>query len=162
MLKKIVSKLESYRRTEGGAAELVNALIIIPIVIVLIFSIFNVGSYFLAMSQLTETTQNYARMVAIYGGENSAIELQKNNNKTISTMLKDSIYSNGKCTVSTCLNPPTVKCTEKTGIQPGSLVSCEVTYTYQSMLKGLDFGISGILEQPRTIKQTSVSETWGY
>lgn len=161
MKKSLLTKIKELSNKEDGAAELINALLVIPILIILVFSIFNVGSYFISMSQVTEITQNAARQVAIYGGENSNIAKVKNG-ETISTSLKNDLYESGKCTVGTCKEPPVVNCTKFNGVQPGDLVSCEVTYTYKSMLSGLDFGISGILEQPRTIKQTSVSETWGY
>lgn len=162
-MKEIIKDFRNKQNNEDGAAELINALIIIPIILVLLFSIFNVGSYFLSMSEVTNSTQNAARLTAIYGGENSEIALVKKGTN-VEQYLKDQLMSSdGNCKLSACTEPPVVNCTKKNGIQPGDEVSCSVTYSYRSIIHGMDFtGLSDMLEKPRTITQKSVSETWGY
>lgn len=154
--------LKKMHYDESGAGELINALIVLPILLILIFSIFNVGTYFLTLGNVTREVANSARQIAMYGGNDSRIALNKNGGKTISQSLYEKLYNGGKCTLSACTQAPTnVRCTSKGGIVPGSTVSCTVTYHYKSFMGGTDFGIGNVLQQPKTITQYSVSENWG-
>lgn len=164
-MKEILKKIKN---DETGAGELINALITIPIILILVFSIFNVGNYFITIGNVSEEVANSARQVAIYGGENSRIAYAKNSNIAISTSLANSLSTGGSCKLSQCTQPPTnVTCTKWNGgaggaIKPGDKVSCTVTYYYKSFLGGVDFGIGNVLEQPKVITQYSIAETWGY
>ena len=153
---------------ESGAGELINALIVIPIILILLFSIFNVGNYFITVGNVTKLVSNSARQVAIYGGDNSRVAYSKNNNISVSTSLNNALTNGGSCRISGCTQLPTnVTCTKWNGgpggvIKPGDQVSCTVTYYYKSFLGGVDFGIGNILQQPKVITQYSIAETWGY
>lgn len=164
-MKKIV---ERFNQNESGAGELINALITIPIILILVFSVFNVGNYFITLGNVSEEVANSARQVAIYGGENSRVAYAKNSNLSIATSLTNSLSSGGSCKLSQCTEIPTdVSCTKWNGgpagaIKPGDKVSCTITYHYKSFLGGVDFGIGNVLEQPKVITQYSIAETWGY
>lgn len=161
--------LEDRKNDERGAGELINALITIPIILILLFSILNVGNYFIVIGNVTEEVSNAARQVAIYGGENSRVARSHvASGQTISTMLSNKLSNGTTCLLSGCTQVPTsVSCTKWNGgptgaIKPGDTVSCTVTYHYKSFLGGVDFGIGNVLEQAKPITQYSVAETWGY
>ena len=164
-MKKILAHMRS---NEEGAGELINALIIIPIVLILLFSIFNVGNYFIVIGNVTKQVSNAARQTAIYGGDNSRVAMSHNGGQMVSTNLSNALSNGGSCTMSGCTQVPTnVTCTKWNGgatgaIKPGDTVSCTATYYYKSFLGGVDFGIGNVLQQPKTITQYSVAETWGF
>lgn len=164
-MKNIFRKIKN---EETGAGELINALITIPIILILVFSIFNVGNYFITIGNVSEEVANSARQVAIYGGENSRIAYAKNSNISVSQTLANALSNGGSCKLSQCTQIPTaVSCTKWNGgpagaIKPGDKVSCTVTYHYKSFLGGVDFGIGDVLQQPKVITQYSIAETWGY
>lgn len=164
-MKKLKEKISN---NESGAGELINALIVIPIILILLFSIFNVGNYFITVGNVTKLVSNSARQVAIYGGDNSRVAYSKNGNSAVSTSLSKALSNGGSCLISGCTQLPTnVTCTKWNGgpagaIKPGDQVMCTVTYYYKSFLGGVDFGIGNVLQQPKVITQYSIAETWGY
>lgn len=157
------------KKEEKGLSDLVNALILMPLMIILIFTVLNVGNYLYTLSIVTNETALGARLVGLYGGEDSTIaqgnlDDMGNGHNTISEYVESRLYDTGAgiCKVGivsgTC-EPPQVEC-DKTNIdvRPGTVVSCTVTYEYVSFLDGIDLGLSTILERPQTIKQSSVAE----
>lgn len=165
-IENIITRLKN--KEERGLSDLVNALILMPLMIILIFTVLNVGNYLYTLSIVTNETALATRLVGLYGGENSTIARNKVKDLTgttnnISKYLEQRIYDTGTGTcrvgvVSSKCEPPVVTCTSRNGIKAGSIVSCEVQYRYKSFLNGLDFGISSVLERPQTIKQSAVAE----
>lgn len=168
MFKKMNAFIESRNKNEDGASEFINALVILPVLIILVFSVFNVGSYFVAMSQVSDVAKEMTRKVAIYGGDDSELTRANNSGEKLSTTLKNALWQNGKCTYSACTQAPTVTCTKYSGaglqLKPGDTVNCSVTYFFKSRLSGADFGISSFMEPEggKQIIQYSVAETWGW
>jgi Flp pilus assembly protein TadG len=162
-MKKILDK---YRNSEDGAGELYSALVVIPILLILLVAIIDVGGYYLAMGKVADIAKEGSRQVAIYGGSDSTLAKTKLG-QPVSTYLRGLLY-NGSCTQSRCVTPPTVTCTGTAGIKPGTMVNCTVDYYYDSILGSaigtaagtLDFGLSTFLETKKTIIQYSVAETW--
>ena len=165
-IKNAIAKIKN--KEERGLSDLVNALILMPLMIILIFTVLNVGNYLYTLSIVTNETALATRMVGLYGGENSTIARKKVKDLTgttnnISTYLQERIYDAGSNTcrvgvVSSRCEPPVVTCTSRDGIRAGSIVTCEVEYRYKSFLNGLDLGISSVLERPQTIRQSAVAE----
>lgn len=158
--------LNKHRNNEDGAAELYSALIVIPILLILLVAIIDVGGYYLAMGKVADVTKEATRQVSIYGGSDSTLAKTKLG-QPVATYLKGLLY-NGSCTQSRCTQAPVVTCTPTAGVQPGVMVNCSVDYYYDSILGSaigtaagtLDFGLTTFLEQKKTITQYSVSETW--
>lgn len=169
-MKNIRKALKSIKKSEErGLSDIVNALILMPLMIILIFTVFNVGNYLYTLSLVTNEVALGARMTGLYGGEDSTlaknrVKVLTGSSGNVSTYVRDRIYDSGAgaCRiglVSGRCEPPTVTCTKSTiDIRPGSIVSCTVEYGYISFLDGLDFGISSVLERPRIITQSAVAE----
>jgi len=156
-------------KQEKGLSDLVNALILMPLMIILIFTVLNVGNYLYTLSIVTNETALGARLVGLYGGEDSTIAQGKldemgGGHATISDYIESRIYDSSAdiCRIGivsgTC-EAPDVTCdrTDVT-IRPGSVVGCEVRFQYVSFLDGIDLGLSTVLEREQIITQSSVAE----
>lgn len=148
-------------------SDLINALILMPLMIILIFTVLNVGNYLYTLSVVTSEAALGARMTGLYGGEDSSIAKNKlnalpGNHNQVSNYIESRIYSEGACLIGLIkaqCEKPVVTCTKSTSaVTPGSIVSCEIEYQYKSFLSGIDLGISTVLEEEQIIKQSSVSE----
>jgi hypothetical protein len=164
-VKNAIAKIKN--KEEKGMSDLINALILMPLMIILIFTVLNVGNYLYTLSTVTSEAALGARMTGLYGGEDSRVAQQKlralpGNHATVSSYIESRIYSNGACTIGLIkaqCDPPVVSCTKSTSaVTPGSIVSCDIKYKYKSFLSGVDLGISSVLEREQNIKQSTVSE----
>lgn len=169
----LLKRLTDKRNSEDGAGELYSALIVIPIMLIMLVSIIDVGGYYLAIGRVADTAKEASRQVAIYGGSDSTLAVQKLG-KSVESNLSSLLYQNGNCTPSRCTAPPVVNCTGKNEgaaglIQPGDNVNCTVTYYFDSVLSNvvptaagpLNLGIVSFLETEKVVVQYSVAETWG-
>jgi Flp pilus assembly protein TadG len=172
-MSKITDVLNKNKNNEDGAGELYSALVVIPIMIILLVSIIDVGGYYLAAGRVADMAKEASRQVAIYGGSDSTLSVNKLGT-SVSSNLSSLLYKNGSCTQSRCTKPPVVTCTTKNGgaaglIQPGDYVNCTVRYSFDSVLSNvvptaagpLNLGIVSFLEDEKEIIQYSVAETWG-
>lgn len=150
-----IEKLRKRFRGENGDSEIVTVLFIIPIVVLLLFAFIDMSMYFQTRSTVQTMTRDAARSVAIYGGDNSRLNP---NSKSISATLKDQLYKNGKCTVSSCSTPPKVKCSPTVTKSAGQITKCSVSYTYES-LNPLNPISSPITNKTFVVNATSRSET---
>jgi hypothetical protein len=164
-IKEALAKIKN--KEEKGMSDLINALILMPLMIILIFTVLNVGNYLYTLSVVTGEAALGARMTGLYGGEDSKVAKSKlkalpGNYAQVSNYIESRIYSDGNCTIGLIkaqCEKPKVTCTKSTStVTPGSIVSCEIEYQYRSFLRGIDLGISNVLEEKQFIKQSSVSE----
>lgn len=125
-----IETLRKRFKGENGDSEVISVLFIIPIVILLLFAFIDVSMYFQTRSTVQTMTRDAARSVAIYGGNDSRLNP---NSKSISATLKDQLYKNGKCTVSSCGSAPQVKCTPTVTNRAGQITTCSVRYQYKSL-----------------------------
>jgi Flp pilus assembly protein TadG len=174
-MKKLKEILLKRRNNEDGAAELYSAMIVIPILLILLVSIIDVGSYYLSVGRVADVTKEASRQVAIYGGSDSAMSRSKLAGSTVQQKLLGMLWDGKNCTQSRCTKAPVVTCSNTLSgafgvLQPGDYVNCKVEYYYDSILGNqigtaagpLDFGLTTFLEQKKVITQVSVSETWGF
>ena len=167
-MKNIEERIKTIKnKEEKGLSDLINALILMPLMIILIFTVLNVGNYLYTLSVVTNEAALGARMTGLYGGEDSRIAQRKlsempGNHRSVSSYIESRIYSGGECTIGIITgqcDPPTVTCTRSTAaVTPGSIVECRIDYQYRSFLRGIDLGISNVLENRQSIRQSSVAE----
>jgi Flp pilus assembly protein TadG len=172
-MKKLQQIAFELRNKEEGAAELYSALIVLPIMLILLVSLIDVGGYYVTIGKVSDLTKEASRQVAIYGGSDSTLAINKLGNKTVQDALTEALWDGTSCTQSSCTQAPDVSCTNVNfasgGPQPGDYVNCTVTYYYKSILSStlttaagpLDFGLSSFLNKAKVISQYSVAETWG-
>jgi Flp pilus assembly protein TadG len=154
----MINKIKAKFKSEKGSAEIVSALITIPIFLIILTIIIDTGNYYFAKGTIADTTKEFTRQVAIYGGSNSSLAVNKNGGQSVQTKLRDNLVNK----MGGSVNITNVSCTSATGIEPGSEVSCSTTYSYNATGGLGAFGINTYFTQPITITQYSISETWGY
>lgn len=116
-------------RKENGDANIVTAILVIPIFIFLILALIDVSYYFQARSAVQSVTRDAARHVAIYGGNNN--KALNPYSTTIAKKSLENLYKGGKCTASGCSKPPKMSCTPGITTKAGAEVSCTTTYYYK-------------------------------
>lgn len=143
-------------------ADVVQTVILIPIVIFLLFTMVNLSSYFAARGDINSAARNGARLVAMYGG-NSAQAIKNNTGKSVERTVMDYIYdpATGRCTMSFCSEVPIVDCTPEITRDAGEPVSCTISYRFSPIapfpdyLEALNFGTGA----PISVTSTFVAET---
>jgi Flp pilus assembly protein TadG len=150
-------KILKQKKSERGSGEVITALIMLPLVIWLIFSLIDVSLYFTARSNVQNVTRDAARQVAVWGGNASRLNPS---NQAVDKAAYNLLYVNGKCTASSCTKPPVVKCTPQVTTVAGQTVACSTTYHYSAANKNNPIsGFASILNRSFTITETARSET---
>lgn len=144
-------------RNERG--DVITALFMTPFAIFFLFAIVNMSLYFEARSSIQNIARDGARQVALYGGNNSTVPLNKTG-KNVSQLVYNQLYAKGKCTRSHCVKPPAVTCTPGVASQAGQTVTCKVTYYYSPVASDI-FGFAAATLKPFTVSESFISET-GY
>lgn len=156
-MRRLTNFLDSKRRKERGDSEVITALMVIPLVVWLIFSLIDVSLYMQARSEVQNVARDAARQVAIYGGNDSRLNPF---GKTISQAAFDRLYQNGKCTASKCVEPPKVTCTPSSTNASGQQVVCTITYRYSAIYGNNPIsGFAGFLGSSFTVSETARAET---
>lgn len=161
-MRKLRNRLNAINtKQEKGDSEIISVLILLPIMLMLIFSMIDISLYVMTRSTVQGVARDGARQVAMWGGNESS--LRGKNVKTPSTNMTNALqHSNGACKPSACQNgkPPKATCTPKQTSQAGDEVSCSVTYSYQSVVGNFSF-FGAVTSQPFTVTQYARSETKG-
>lgn len=130
------SNTGNHDKKERGAAEIVQTLFMLPLVLVLIFAMIDIGFFFSARTTVQNMTRDAARQVAMAGGVDTRLSTYD-----IEAALSKSIYdpAKGKCSYIGCSGPPSkVDCyvinsngkKANQAREAGQDVACEVTYKY--------------------------------
>lgn len=143
----MIKYLQNRTQKEDGGGEVISALFVIPMIMLLLFFIVDMGGFYFTMGQVSDVTKEATRQVAIYGGNNSTLAKNKLGT-SVSSALSSKLKELG-------VSVSGVSCSG--GGLPGDVVSCSVTFKYDSVLASA--GIGGLAE-PQTITQYSVAETW--
>lgn len=154
------NRLANASKKENGASDAISMLILLPILLMLIFSMIDISLYVMARSNVQGIARDGARQVAMWGGESST--LRGKAAKPSANMKNALQHNDGSCKPSACQKgkPPTVKCTPARTSNAGQEVSCTITYYYQSVVGNFSF-FGAITNSPFTVKQYAYSETKG-
>lgn len=154
------------RRDRESGNDIVTLVMVIPIIIILFFTMIDVSYYLQARSMVQSAAQDGARMVALYGGQSGNISLNKSN-QPVQNLIMPKIYDStgDRCIPSACYQPPVVRCTPEVvteGMGLGTEVSCNIRYFYAPASAGLAqlIGFGELLTSEINVTQTSISETY--
>lgn len=167
MIRNKLTKLRNpFTRDKEGGNDVVTAMFTLPAIIILIFTMIDLSSYFQARSTIQSAAQDGARMVALYGGQSGEIPLN-NFKKPVQQLILPKVYdaAEGRCLPSACRDIPKVTCTpeivtESMGL--GTEVSCTILYKFAPASAGLAqmIGFGDLLTADIEITQSSISETY--
>lgn len=170
---KYMNKLrEKQANREMGAADMVAALMLTPIILMLIFASIDISMWLNTKSHIESSMRDGVRMASMWGGTggNSKVRLNPYS-QNVDSMILSKFYNADKniCTQSNCKAKPTVKCrvgslsgNKVRATRAGETVNCRMTYQYKSIVPGASvLGLSGITENKMTYTVTGVTET-GY
>lgn len=171
---KIINTIRAKRlkTKEMGAADMIAALTLTPLVLMLIFAMIDLSLWLNTKAHIEASARDGVRVASNWGGtgNNSKVRLNPTS-QTVDSMIKDKIYDSKKktCTRSLCTKPPVVKCrvgslsgTKVVASRAGETVRCQITYNYRSIFFGSELlGFGQITEKPMNYVVTGVTET-GY
>lgn len=163
------------RRKDERAVEAPAMMIVIPVLVVLVLTLIDVGNMVRIRMTVENIARDTARSAAADGGNFNA------RTNTIGgewdDINRDALWRNGRCTLSDCIDgrQATLECNQVTPANGGStynanvaqragdLISCTAYYPYEAINKGLlnsPLGLGmGSLLKPFTITQTARAET---
>lgn len=163
---------ERQANKEMGAADMVAALVLTPIIIMMILASIDISLWLNTKSHIEASMRDGVRMASMWGGSGNNKSVRLNpSSKNIDTMILEKFYNSKTktCTRSNCISTPTVKCrvgslsgNKVRATRAGETVNCQMTYTYKSISPGAKvLGLSGITEKTMKYTVTGVTET-GY
>lgn len=153
-------KLKTKRSKESGS-DVVAVVMLIPIIVILLFTMIDVSYYFQARSAVISATKDGARMTALFGGSSQNIPLN-NTGKDTSAVIIGKIWNGVGCIPSQCNQQPWASCTPAKALTLGQQISCRTTYSYKPMSGNLAelIGFGAILNVPIDIVEFTQSETY--
>lgn len=167
----LMQKLRERQRSgkEFGAADMIAALTLTPIILALFFAIVDVSLWLNTKSHIESVTRDSVRLAAMWGGTDAKSVRLNTTGKSSATHIRDRIYNDSKksCLRSNCTKAPVVSCSVASGngkfaTAAGQTITCNVTYYYKSIFPGSKLlGFGQITEAPIKYGMTAVSET-GY
>lgn len=134
-------KILRKRRTDERAVEAVAMIFVIPVMVILVLALIDVGMMFRARMVVENITRDAVRSAAADGGLNNAHT--NTIGKAWDTWLTDRLIKNHKCLVATCDQGqlPSIYCDNidaggnhyPGGVaqKTGDLIECEVKYPYK-------------------------------
>lgn len=157
---------------EMGAADMVAALVLTPLILMMIFASIDVSIWLNTKAHIESSMRDGVRMASMWGGTGSNKSVRLNpSTKNVDTMILEKFYNtkNKACTRSHCTNPPTVKCrvgslsgNKVRATRAGETINCQMTYQYRSIAGGARMlGLGSITEKTMKYTVTGVTET-GY
>ena len=150
-MKKLLKKLRNEE-----AAEAVEMLLLIPILVSFIFVIVDVSLYFNVRATVSDMARDAARQVAVQGGNYSPLNTQS---RTIAQQTYAALINEeGGCSVGVCTDLPEVSCTPNIVRTLGADVSCTITYYHKPLTADI-FGMTGFLNEFE-VTQHARSETY--
>lgn len=163
---------ERQANKEMGAADMVAALVLTPLILMMIFASIDVSLWLNTKAHIEASMRDGVRMASMWGGtgSNKAVRLNPSS-KTVDAMILEKFYNskNNSCTRSNCISKPTVKCrvgslsgNKVRATRAGETINCQMTYQYKAISPGAKIiGLSGITEKTMKYTVTGVTET-GY
>lgn len=123
---------------ETGASDLVVTLFMIPLFVAILFAIVDVSTYFQTKTQVQNFTRDGARMVALLGGSESSIPLNREKfggtGVNVASYVREKLVDGeGNCKISGCSAPPVVTCTPGIARNLNDDAVCTVTYYYRGV-----------------------------
>lgn len=163
MLQKVYLGLQKRRDDESGLSEAATAIIVLPILLVTLFVMLDVGFNMRSRAMLDILVQDTVRGVALDGGD-----LNPRTNSTGAAwsdrgfqLLQDAC-ANGTIR---CAGAPdiTFNCTPTVAAQVGDIVSCTASFTYDVISPlstgDLGLGLQGLYDDPVEVTVQSRSST---
>ena len=155
-----------------GAADMVAALVLTPIILMLIFAAIDLSLWLNTKAHIEASTRDGVRLAAMWGGTAGKSKVRLNpSSESVDSMILSKFYNSSKnsCTRSHCTAKPTVKCrvgsingNVRVASRAGQTVVCSVNYKYRSVFFGSDLlGFGKITQAPISYTVTGVTET-GY
>lgn len=157
-MKQLRKRLQVLRKEDRGASDIITILFLLPILLLLIFSMIDLSLYVMARSTVQGVARDGARQVAMWGGNESS--LRGKASAPTANMKTALVHGNGNCKPSACTKAPVIQCTPKQTSAAGDNVSCSVTYSYRSVTGNYSL-FSALTNQSFTVTQTSRAETKG-
>lgn len=156
-----IHKIQNQRNErERGAADMIAALTLTPIILFLLFAIIDISLWLNTKAHIEAATRDGTRIAAMWGGAGNTP--LNTTGKNIPSSIKSKLYNGKSCTRSNCTRVPKVSCTPSKVRTAGSQISCTTTYYYKSLFGKADLlGFGGITSKPIVYKSTAISET-GY
>lgn len=160
-LQTLKQKLSAAKQSKESGSDVVAVVLLIPIIIVLLFTMIDVSFYFQARSAVIAATKDGARMTALFGGSSKSIPLN-NLGKDTPNITLGKIWNGKACVPSGCTQKPWVSCAPSKAYTLGEQVSCRTTYKYKPMSGHLAdlIGFNNILNVPIDITEYTQSETY--
>lgn len=153
------------RRRDERAVETAAMLIVLPILIVLVLTLIDVGLSLRTRMLVENAARDGARGVAADGG-NYNPRTASNNLPAggWSDVVMGELWDGTGCRFSRCSERPTVNCTPQVVAQSGDIVSCQVTYFPKAINGGLlnsplGLGMGALLPETITITAQARAET---
>lgn len=162
------------RRNEDGV-ETAAMLIVLPVLIILVFALVDIGVMFSTRAQVAGVARDVARAAAADGGNLNPTTTTTN--KRWDTVGRAQLYSSGKCRYGRCQSgkAPTMNCrritstssgtvyTSDVATRSGDLITCTITYPYRGINQGLldsPMGLGfGSFLKPFTVEASARAET---
>lgn len=172
-MRKVINRIRAARRDERGA-EAVAMIFVIPVLVVLVLGLVDVGVMFQNRMAVENVVRDAARNAAADGGNYN--KRTNSTGKQWDDVAFRTLYSGNKCQLGSCQpgKRPTVNCTKITSVsggvynsntvaRAGDVITCRATYPYKPingpLLNGpLGLGI-GTLLKPFTFEVSARSET---
>lgn len=158
------------KNKEMGAADMIAALTLTPIILALLFAIIDISLWLNTKSHLEAATRDGVRMASMWGGTGPKSQVRLNpTNSNVDKMIQSKMWEGKNCTQSNCTKAPNVKCrvgsingNKVRATSAGEQINCRVTYYYKSIFPGADLlGFGKITQKPIQYTVSGISET-GY